>query len=90
MQHVIGEQTLSRLQAIMKNRPILLIQNLDALKLMVMSIREENAGNLEKSMVYEGRAVILLEEQLADTERGSDPTPQVHDPFGGGSIARIF
>lgn len=43
---------------------MLLIQNLDALKLMVMAITKENAGDLAGAVGYETQAVRLLNEQL--------------------------
>jgi hypothetical protein len=46
-------------------KDVLLIQNLDALKLMVMAITKENAGDLNGAVAYETQAVRLLNEQLA-------------------------
>jgi len=46
---------------------ILLIQNLDALKMMVMAIREENSGNIEMSLAYEAKAIKELESQLRNS-----------------------
>lgn len=51
----------------------LLIQNLDALKLMVMSIRAENSGDLQTAMALEARAFSVLGRQLANHQDGSNP-----------------
>lgn len=49
-----------------QDKDILLIQNLDALKLMVMAITKENAGDLTGALAYETQAVRLLNEQMAN------------------------
>ena len=54
---------------------ILPIQNLDALKLMVIAIREENNNALEIALGYEQNATRLLNEQLGDHDvSGGTPT----------------
>lgn len=50
---------------------VLPIQNLDAIKLMVIAIREENAGNFENALAYEQDAVRLLNEQLGDVAKAA-------------------
>lgn len=57
---------------------ILPIQNLDALKLMVQALREEDAKNLQLSLVLEEKAKILLNKQLAHKEVSSG-TPVILD-----------
>lgn len=53
---------------------ILPIQNLDALKMMVIALREENSGNLQQAAAYEGSAVRLLGEQMQDSQQaGGSP-----------------
>lgn len=54
---------------------ILPIQNLDALKQMIIALREENAANLQGALNYEQNAVRLLNEQLND-----------HETTGGGPV----
>lgn len=69
---------------------ILLIQNLDAIKLMCMAIREENEGNVDLSAAFELKAVRLLEEQQKDHDT-HDNTFQVQaDEFGIGSTPNII
>jgi hypothetical protein len=45
---------------------VLLIQNLDALKLMIMAITRENDGDIQGGIAYESQAVRLLNEQLSN------------------------
>lgn len=45
---------------------ILPIQNLDAIKLMIIAIREENALQMANAIAYEQNAVRLLTEQMED------------------------
>jgi len=67
---------------------ILPIQNLDAIKLMVIAIREENAKNLELAMAYELNAVRLLSEQLDNVKRAVG-TPQIIDTHDELAASRV-
>lgn len=58
---------------------VLLVQNLDALKLMAQAINLENAEAQDKAVGVEAQAVRLLLEQLGDVEE-KDFTMQLHDP----------
>jgi hypothetical protein len=42
---------------------VLILQNLDALKNMVIAIREENSNNVQASLIYEQKALSLLGQQ---------------------------
>jgi hypothetical protein len=59
---------------------ILPIPSLQALKLMVMAIRDENAGNLQSAVAYEAQARRLMEDFEKSTTM-SDGTPMImnHD-----------
>jgi len=59
---------------------ILPIPSLQALKLMVMAIRDENAGNLQSAVAYESQARRLMEDFEKSTTM-SDGTPMImnHD-----------
>jgi len=59
---------------------VLLIQNLDALKSMVMAIREENAGNIQAALMLEEKANAQLARQVANNRSG-DPILRVQDSF---------
>lgn len=50
---------------------VLPIQNLDALKSMVMAIKFENDGNMQAKVVYEANAVALLDEQQGDHDKNA-------------------
>lgn len=68
---------------------VLLIQHLDALKSMVIAIREENAGNVQESMMWEAKANALLDTQLLDQHRGEYLQLQMHDPLAVGRIPKV-
>jgi len=68
---------------------VLLIQNPSAIKLMVMAIREENAGKLQESVGYEARARQLLSGQLKNDRKGAMPNVNIYDPFGGAAVDNI-
>lgn len=68
---------------------VLLIQNPDALKTMVMAIREENAGNLQASVLLEEKANGQLLRQNTN-HRSGDPIIDVRENFGMGSIPSII
>ena len=68
---------------------VLLIQNPDAIKTMVMAIREENAGNLQVSMMLEEKANAQLARQNIN-QRSGDPILDVRENFGMGSIPSII
>lgn len=68
---------------------VLLIQNLNALKLMIMAIREENSGNLEQALVLEAKAQAALANQLAN-ERSGDPILRVQDAFPMASFPNVI
>lgn len=54
---------------------ILPIDSLQALKLMVMAIREENLGNLQGAINFEGQAVgVMLKRERAHTQSDGMPT----------------
>lgn len=64
---------------------VLLIQNPDAIKNMVMAIREENAGNVQVSVVLEEKANAQLAKQLVGNRSG-EPIMRIHDQFTFGTI----
>lgn len=72
-----------------RDEDVLLIQNPDAIKTMVMAIREENAGNIQVSVALEEKANGQLARQLTNT-RSADPILRVREDFGMGSIPQIF
>ena len=55
-----------RYMPVSHEQDVLLIQNLDALKIMIMAITRENSGDLTGSVAYESQAVRLLNEQLSN------------------------
>lgn len=61
---------------------VLLIQNLDAIKSMVIAIGAENAGDLQKALNFEQNAERLLNTQLQDHE-GAGGSPVVIDMIQG-------
>jgi len=64
-----------------------------AIKLMVMAIRKEETNNMPEAAQYEGRAVQLLNEQLAHhLGDGQIVTPRITNPemFGGGGVANVI
>lgn len=67
---------------------VLLVQNPDAIKTMVMAIREENAGNIQASLMLEEKANQQLAKQLANNRSG-DPILRVQDHFNMGSVPSI-
>jgi hypothetical protein len=69
---------------------VLIIQNLDAIKNMVMAIREENAGTLDVAIVYEQKAIGLLNQQHANVLGSQEPLLNVVDSFGLGGMGRIM
>lgn len=68
---------------------VLLIQNLDAIKTMVMAIREENAGNISAALALEERANQQLARQMAN-KRSGDPIIQVQEIYGIGGSPNII
>jgi hypothetical protein len=68
---------------------ILLIQNLDALKNMVLAIREENAGNVEKGLMYEQKALQILGEQESNKRDGQLPLLTSEDNYGFRNAGQI-
>lgn len=74
---------------LVRDDDVLLIQNLDALKTMVMAIREENAGNVSASVALEEKANQQLARQLAN-KRSGDPIVQVQDIFAVGSSVNLI
>lgn len=70
---------------LVRDDDVLLIQDLDAIKIMVMAIREENAGNVTSAVTLEALANAQLAKQLAN-KRSADPIIHVRDSFaiGGG------
>jgi len=70
---------------------VLLIQNLDALKFMVIAIREENARNLQEALAYEQKAVFVLDEDLRNQEDGHTHGLDVSRVFHfGRGVGRIM
>lgn len=50
------------------------VPSIQALKLMLMALREENTGNLQAAMAYEGKAkMVLMERQASGLTRGGTP-----------------
>lgn len=99
--HILNQQctddcanilALVKLKSVTLTRPddILPIQNLDAIKMMVICIREENASNLPVALQYESNAVRLLTEQKAehDTTGGNPVILDVEAELWGGQINR--
>lgn len=68
---------------------VLLIQHLDAIKSMVIAIREENAGLIQESVLWEQKANAMLDTQLLDQHRGEHSILQMHDPLAVGRIPRV-
>jgi hypothetical protein len=68
---------------------ILLIQNLDAIKNMVLAIREENAGSVEKGLMYEQKALQILSEQEANKRDGQLPLIAYDDQYGYRNAGQI-
>jgi hypothetical protein len=68
---------------------VLLIQNPDAIKTMVMAIREENAGNVQSSVFLEEKANSQLARQTMN-QRSGEPMLRVQDTFTIGSSAQII
>lgn len=72
-----------------RDSDVLLIQNLGALKLMAMAIREENDRNLSNAEVYEQKAYrVLNEEQQAKSN--NDVILQMSDDFALGSVKNMI
>lgn len=67
---------------------VLLIQNLDALKLMAMAIREENDRNLQLALAYEQSAVRLLGEEQR-TKQTDDVIIQIVDGASLGGVKNL-
>lgn len=67
---------------------VLPVQNLDALKQMVMGIREENVGNLQGAQVFFQMAQMALSAEMDDQQRGEEITLPMTDQYGygGGSL----
>lgn len=65
------------------------IQNLDAVKQMVMSIREENARNIQESLTMAAAARSALVSEMEDSHRGEEFTLQIRDDYGysGGALS---
>ena len=66
---------------------IVLIGNLDALRLMIMSIREEEAGNREGAIAYKADCISELNLELRD-DFPNDQIPVDAGELGGTSIGR--
>lgn len=79
----------SRYVPAVRDDDVLLIQHLDAIKSMVISIREENAGDVQGSVLWEQRALQMLNNQLVDQHRGEHSILQMHDPLAVGRIPRV-
>jgi hypothetical protein len=65
---------------VIRDDDVLLIQNLDAIKTMVMAIREENAGNIQAALMLEEKATAQLARQFVNG-RSADPIMRVQDSF---------
>jgi hypothetical protein len=65
----------------------LLISNLGALKMMLIAIEKEENNNLDEAMKYEQKAVMLLQEELRETEGAAIARPQIQmEAFAIGEI----
>ena len=65
----------------------LMISNLGALKMMLIAIEKEENNNLDEAMKYEQKAVMLLQEELRETEGASIARPQIQmEAFAIGEI----
>lgn len=71
-----------------RDEDVLLIQNPDAIKTMVMAIREENAGNVQVAMLLEEKANAQLSRELVN-KRSGEPILRIHDQFTFGSSLNI-
>jgi len=76
-------ECICKLRYLPASRPddVVLVQNLDAIKLMVMAIREENEGRLETAVAYEQKAYAELDFELSDEKKGNEPVVRVSDPL---------
>jgi hypothetical protein len=52
---------------------VLVVQNIDAIKSMVIAIREEDANRLENAMSYEAKAVAMLNESMQNSTTINSP-----------------
>jgi hypothetical protein len=65
----------------------LLLGNAEAIKLQVMAIRKEESNLIEEAMVYEARAVALLQEELSSFQGdGMVPTVRVQREWIGDGV----
>jgi len=87
--NVLVNVRLAYVPAVLDTDP-LLIQNLDALKLMAQSIRAENATDINGSIALEAKAVMILTNQVGQKQVTGDNVFQVSDPWGCGSRANII
>lgn len=68
---------------------ILIVQNMDAMKLMVMAIELENERSFQEAKAYEADAYRLIEEQRTAERTHETNLIQVSDCFGFGGIRAI-
>ena len=79
-----------RFEPLSHDTDILPIQNLDALKMSVIAIREENDKNAASAKEYWTSALGLLNDQLVDSRDGTDNILQMHDQFAIGGAPNII
>jgi hypothetical protein len=88
-EHAVSCLVKSDVQEVKYADDILPIQNLNALKQMVMGIREENARNLNEAQVFFQMAENLLLTKADDDTRGEEVMLPIKDDYGygGGSLS---
>jgi hypothetical protein len=82
-------QVKARFEPLGHDNDLLPIQNLDALKMAVMAIREENANNRASAKENWNTALGLLNDQTVDSRENADIQLQVSDVFSLGSAPNI-
>ena len=68
---------------------ILLVQNMDALKMMVMAIEFENEREFQAAKAYEADAYRMIEEQRSSERTHDDNLIQVSRAYGFGNIRAL-
>ena len=68
---------------------ILPVQNVDAIKQMIMGIKEENARNLNEAQLYFAMAKRMLVEEMRDVNGGQEVMLPLRDDYGygGGNLS---
>jgi len=79
-----------RFEPLSHDTDVLPIQSLDALKMAVIAIREENDNSDARAKTSWTSALALLNDQLVDTRENSDLQLQMVDNFSLGSAANLI